>query len=455
MINFELGTKSMAILISAILFFLYFLLIFNVPLGVFPDENEHFRLISEAAKDGIFDSTFSASQLKAFGPLETKSYLYYKLSSWLYGIFSDDHLRLITIRFISFLSTIGYLIYSYKLISKFYCSRFFTLFAVASIQLTYSVIYMGSAVSWDAPANFASIATIFYTYKLIDGLSNSRSINLNIMVLLLFFSNIGILLKWSSALVNLICGSIVFAYLLYAKYKNEEISFRYKFSFLGLLATVAAFATLFLALKHYLPVLLNYGKFNPSCIQVWGKAECMQFYNQDRVHYQLIEDHTTNAFKSFVEYFPIFVDLNISRLYGFFGHANLASLESIESFSMFFLTLFFLMFIFLIATKVSAPNKNKFSRNQLIGILILILFLSAYYIQNYAWYSQIKVVGAAVQGRYFLPIYPIIIGIVFSWIEQCKFKLASLLIAFTIPFTFFAIGLGRDTINGNLRLLFG
>ena len=124
MINFELGTKSMAILISAILFFLYFLLIFNVPLGVFPDENEHFRLISEAAKDGIFDSTFSASQLKAFGPLETKSYLYYKLSSWLYGIFSDDHLRLITIRFISFLSTIGYLIYSYKLISKFYCSRF-------------------------------------------------------------------------------------------------------------------------------------------------------------------------------------------------------------------------------------------------------------------------------------------------------------------------------------------
>lgn len=453
--NFEFGTKSKTIIISAFIFYLYFLLIFNVPLGVFPDENEHFKLITEAVKVGIFDSTFSASQLKAFGPLETKSYLYYKLSSWLYGIFNYDHSRLIAIRFISFFSTIGFLIYSYKLISEFYCSRFFTLFAIASIQLTYSVIYMGSAVSWDASVNFASITMIFYTHKLIYGLRNSRSINLNTLVLLIFFSNIGILLKWSSALVIMICGSIVFAYLLYAKYNNEEISVSYKFSFLGLLASVAAFATIFLALKHYLPILLNYGTINPSCIEVWGKAECIQFYNQDRVHYQLIADHIKNTPKSFLEYLPIFVHLNISRLYGFFGHVNLASLESLKSFPIFSLTLFFSIVIFLGATKARESNSNKFSRDQFIGIFILILFLSAYYIQNYLWYSQIKVVGAAVQGRYLLPIYPIIIGIMFGWIERCKFKFARLFIAFTIPVAFFAIGLGRDTVNGNLRLLFG
>jgi hypothetical protein len=122
---------------------------------------------------------------------------------------------------------------------------------------------------------------------------------------------------------------------------------------------------------------------------------------------------------------------------------------------MFFLILFFSVFIFLITTKVSASNKNKLSRNQIISILILVLFLCAYYIQNYVWYSQIKVVGAAIQGRYLLPIYPIIIGIIFSGIEQCRFKFARLFIAITIPIAFFAIGLGRDIMNGNLRILFG
>ena len=85
------------------------------------------------------------------------------------------------------------------------------------------------------------------------------------------------------------------------------------------------------------------------------------------------------------------------------------------------------------------------------AIFIILSYFIIYFIQNYLWYSQIKVRGAAIQGRYLLPVFPLAVGFFYYYIENCRFKKLSIFISFFIPLLFFLGGFGLDIFNANIN----
>ena len=423
----------------ASLFFVFF-----VPLGAFPDEKEHWRLIEEMSKGPIFYKPFINSVLEIYGPLDVKSFLYYKISGLLLNLFGDFKLTILAIRIQSFIAGVLYLTVSYKIIKTFFCEKsLYSILATLSIACTYAFINLSSSVSWDSYANLFSLCSIYFLLLLIKNLNLNSELNLRYLINFGIFSLLAILSKWTSFLIlSILCFILLIGFI--RKYKTNYHILWDSNKYLIAIRSILLLSLFICSCVFYYPIFLKYGSASPSCPDVWGLKKCMECCAQTRAHYGLILENKNLVYDGIFKYLGTFLRFNFERLFGFFGHARLQDANRIIYLGL--PLIFFLSPLFFI----KQPDK-KTPPIIYYAIFIILSYFIIYFIQNYLWYSQIKVRGAAIQGRYLLPVFPLAVGFFYYYIENCRFKKLSIFISFFIPLLFFLGGFGLDIFNANIN----
>lgn len=419
-------------------------LIFFTPLAAFPDELEHWILIKEMSKGPLFYKPFINSAIEVYGPLSIKPFLYYKISGLLFNFFGDFKLTIYVIRIQSFIVGVLYLIVSYRIIKTFFCKKFLSsVLATLSIACTYAFINSSASISWDSYANLFSLCSIYFLLLLVKNFNLNSGLNLSYFINFGIFSLLAALSKWTSFLIISILSFILLIEFLRNFKANNFISDNRNQNSITI-RSILLLALFICFCVFYYPIFLNYGSVSPNCPDVWGLKKCMECCVQERVHYGLILENKNHAYAGIFGYLSTFLSLNFERLFGFFGHARLQDVNRI-SYIGFPLIIFLLPLLFNKESGKNLPPINFYT------FFIILSYLLIYFIQNYLWYSQIKVHGAAIQGRYLLTIYPLAVGFFYCYIENYKFSKYSIFISFLIPLLFFIGGFGLDIFNGNIN----
>jgi hypothetical protein len=380
---------------------LYF--IFTIPLGVAPDEVEHFELVKFYQSNINFWEPFKDIPLPYGRTATNNGFIYHLLMGKLslLNFFISD---LVFLRTVNLVMAILNVFVFYKLCSLFTNKKIVKLWLMVFYTNILMFTFISSAVNYDNLVNLISVSSIYFFIRYtIDRLS------IDLICTLLFIS-LGIAVKtgyWPLAIV--LVGILVLDFLI-SRYslKNLLLDFYINFKSRNYLFYIVGILTILFVIFDVIFVsgkFKKYGNYDASCEQLYSLESCRA--NDDGyIIYENLSDkfeekksknvEITKSLHSLPEFSVEWYGYIIDRVFGIFGHRQIEPSTN---------TVSFINSLFLVAIFASIFNYKYLDKKKFYIFFIAIAFTLLILVRvNYQSYLNYGLVHAGLQGRYLFPV---------------------------------------------------
>ena len=352
--------------------FLFFIIksiyfIFNTDLGLPPDEIFHFKFAQFISDYGFPIPESTATY--CYGSLNTRPYLYHYLMSFVFNLNTDEQIKVLLLR------SINLLLFLISCVMFFLCLRKITdkkITKVLSIYIYTNLLmltFLSSSITYDISIIVISVC-IFYNF-----ITFFQTSNLIYIYWIFLFGLIGTLIKLT-IIPYLIIVLLVSLFLSY-KYRNKlnlKLNGTFKVS------TPLFLFLFYLNFSLFLGNIINYGKINPTSVDVLGEEICLSHIENYKIYKNFRDTRKSRERLHFTEYFSSHINQTIKTTYGILAHFKYNNKLHKLSYTYIFIIILTLLFI----------NKKKKPLFHMSSIFFLFyyLFLMVY---NYISYSNTHV----------------------------------------------------------------
>lgn len=373
--------------------------------NIIPDEGMHVRRTEYYMAHPI-PMAEQPIDTAGLSQMSHRPFLYYTTlataAAPVYAITDDDTARWITLRLLNSALAIASVVAVWWLMTRMTENKLLALTVVLLYSQTTMVFYLGSGVNYDNSVFLLSFIGLALTAELI------REWRLNTFLLLNIVLQAGSLVKLSALPLYVFCMLVLFVIywphlwrsirgLFGGKVHRTTLAVSANEHINRVLLVLFIFSTLVTAF-FYGRNLIEYRTPNPGCEQVLTHEDCLG-NNVYRRNHQFTLDDTGERDLNAITYFPRWVEKMGWTLYRFLGHRVLGEPISRELGGAVFGGL-------LLATAWALIPRDRLYRGLAFVALAYLLFLCYYF--NYTVYQAYGLFQVATQGRYLLPVMPLL-----------------------------------------------
>lgn len=365
--------------------------------GLPPDETYHYNFIQLFAQH--FPSPFLSNQGSYNSLIESVHnpfFLYHYLLSWPYFFIKSWHDSYIILRLVNVALSAASLFLIYRISYKAKVSPLVRNLTVFMFANTLMFVFMSGVVNYDSLFILLSLTGVNLLLETYEKITAK-----NTLLLLL------VLIAGSMTKPNFLAFGfiifILFAFKVFADFHKSLAQFKKSFfdNKTTNLVLVVIFSLLSIVfIQRYVFNLVNYHQYSPSCTKVRTINECERnaLYRRS-VYIKGAGRHA--ATYNIVQYGRHWVPSMESRIYGIFTSSNqtVAQNEFIKLWIPFLSILFGVAIIRLI---------DKRDKLMIILLIVSLFYLAVLLYTNYSSYRASGRLDIAIQGRYALPVLPII-----------------------------------------------
>jgi len=362
-----------------------------------------------------------------FGDLtRNPSFLYHYVMSLFLRIPLLLKYEFVFLRGVGILLSLGTMAVFLKILQLLTKNRFVHVMSLFVLSNTLMFVFMGMAISYDTPMIFLSMLSFYYFIKIwkdyekgIDNVkvisvkNDLENIRLKHVANMLLIGFTGSIVKYTFfplflGEIALLLGIFFVKEKMWLKANFSEFidGFKIRSSKFMKMRTVhkACFAGLFIIVsilffERYSINVLKYGNIYPDCKKVISLEQCRQYSPYGRNLY-FIENPGPEREIGILPYSGSWLRIMIESIYGIYVHRSLGCSKLIFPVAV--------EILFLGIVSFALRFKKESSLNK--GLLLIFLYYSAViFAKNFYEQGLFGYVGIAVQGRYFFPIFPMII----------------------------------------------
>jgi len=337
-------------------------------------------------------------------------YLYYWINGFVIKIFQFLFLNnppvrpVILLRLFSvFLSTFT-VFFAYKLASKVTNNPYFGVLCAFFLSNTLMFVYVSGGINYDNLMNLAAMASLFHLVSLFkneDFVKNTALIGTWVVI--------GSLSKEQFLLLALI---IFLTWVYYVIKENKRI--KLNFTKKNLVFVLLLFVFLILFFNLYGTNIILYSRITPMCTNIKPKEKCIG-YESRWEHYEPYNWHAIWFFRdnlpNFIEYaFQFWLYKMVQSIWGILSHNSFIPQFSVALHSL------LVLWGFICFIRYWHPT------DKIPMLLIVILLSYGFYflIMNYFNDINFQFQHFAVSGRYFSPLYGIILTLMIYYFTKIK-----------------------------------
>jgi len=458
-----LGSKKFFYIVLGLFLVQAVWLAFSVAYPMLFDEHYHIGVISIYSEQlSPFIGAQDSSITSFYGEISRNpSYLYHYILSFPYrlitAITESFYVQIVFMRLINVLFTAVGLVYFRRLLLKIGLSQQLANISLLIVSLVPVFSLLAAQINYD---NLVFMLVPIFLIKGIEVMEDKKSINLRKLSSFILVGVVGSVVKM--AFLPIFTAGVVYVFLVVVvsqRRKLKRLGLK-DYRRLPLIKKISIVVMLLIAVgifsERYVGNIISYGAIAPRCAEVQDASDCSQQYLQIREeNFIRIQEQTPQETDNFLEFsrdnwIPANINSSLSAA------SNIGATESIEReldwkteygapvpiFKTFAWAAFYASIIFLIYSFRDIRKKPYFW--YMASIVGAYLFALWYY-TNFLNYKELGV-ALAIQSRYILIIFPIIVGYVLSSVNEAITSRNVKLIVFTLTCLFFTQGGGATTL---------
>lgn len=358
-------------------------------IGIIPDETTHIGMIEYYLTQPI-PMTPQPAETGVLGQVSHQPFLYHYVLSKIVAPFYEmapAQIGFFALRFLNSALAVLSLISVWGLVNRLTKSKLIALTVVIAYSQTTMVFYIGSGVNYDNGVVLLSFIACALTAELINEWKINKFLLLNIVLQAGSLTKLAVLPLYVVCLLILI---VIYRRTVVEKAKDILQANR------AILVLWGA-STLLMVFFHGRNIV-QYQTLNPQCDQVLNHEACLDnvVYNRN---YQLVKADSSQHLLDPVSYFPRWIRMMGYTLYRFTGHRSLGQNIPPD------IAMVILSYL-LVACAASLVFGSTQHRVMAVIALFYVFFLCYFII--YPVYRTYGVPGLATQGRYLMPVLPLL-----------------------------------------------
>lgn len=401
----QLFQQTTSLIISKKLFFALKLIVFswflfqmlyfafNIKKGVSPDENYHIEVSKFYAKPNVFQLENTDATIR-YGSLTTEPHFYYIVMGKLLLLKPSSIIDYHYLRLMNIVLSLFSLYLTFLLSKEITSNKLIQISILIAQSNVLMFVFLSSMVSYDNMINLLAVASFIFIFRFIR--------NPNLTYLLLLFSTMAVGALTKVTYLPLILLELVVLLFYTKKVLKHRMQFL-KEMLMTKNITIFIFFLFFLGAVIFLygGNLIKYNNIRPGAELVIGTEKALHGYGIYMRNSELLSTAHTRELMPLTEYVPMYFTRTMETIFSVVGHLSFPRGVSELKF-------YFILLILTVSITIYHFKKIINNQNMIIMLFLIISYVFIVFYVNYSSYSQMRMFGVALQGRYNFPIISLI-----------------------------------------------